>query len=395
VSHVTDRSQQVVAEVEARRTGLIDLSHTVHDLAEVAWQEKQSAATLTEWLSGEGFDVTAGVAELPTAFVATRSGTGPHVAFVAEYDALPGLGHACGHNIIAAAACGAAAATAAVAPDLQVSLIGTPAEEGGGGKVFMLDAGVFDGIALASMIHPGPADSLYAFPYAVAHLEIAYTGHGAHAAAYPHVGRNAADAFTIAQVAIGLLRQQLPDSVRVHGIVTEAGTAANAIPERAVGHWYVRALSLAELEPLVERVLDCFRAGALATGCELSVRETSPRYAEFRNDEPMAAAFAANAAALGRTMDPGRTGMNTASTDMGNVSHVLRAIHPYLAIDSHAVNHQAAFADAAQTPSADLAVIDGAILLAQTTLDIVATLEPGTPDTGNHDHGTHVQQEEQ
>jgi amidohydrolase len=390
VSRIADVKQRVVDEVRLRETALLGVSRTIHEYAETAWEEHRSASLLREWMAEEDFDVTADVAGLPTAFVATRAGSGPKVAFVAEYDALPGLGHACGHNVIAAAACGAAAAVAAVAPELHVSLIGTPAEEGGGGKVLMLETGVFDGYALASMIHPGPANSLYAFPYAVAHLEICYTGHGAHAAAYPHVVRNAADAFTISQVAIGLLRQQLPDSVRVHGVVTQAGTAANAIPERAVGHWYVRAQSLAELEPLVERVLDCFRAGALATGCELSVRETSPRYAEFHNDEPMAAAFAANAAVLGRTMDPGRTGMNTASTDMGNVSQVVRAIHPYLAIDTDAVNHQAAFADAAESASADQAVIDGAILLGQTTLDIVATLEPGTLEPG-----TDVHQEEQ
>lgn len=370
---MTDGLQQVAAEVRRRETALLGLSQTIHEYAENAWEEQRSARCLMEWLSDEGFAVTSEVAGLPTAFVATREGVGPKVAFVAEYDALPGLGHACGHNIIAAAACGAAAALASVAPDLTVSVIGTPAEEGGGGKVYLLDAGVFDGYALASMIHPGPTNSLYAFPYAVAHLEIAFTGQGAHAAAYPQLGRNAADAFTIAQVAVGLLRQQLPDSVRVHGIVTEAGTAANAIPERAVGHWYVRALSLADLEPLVERVLDCFRAGALATGCELSLRETSPRYAEFRNDEPMAQAFAANAAALGRTMDRDRSGMNTASTDMGNVSHRVRAIHPYLAIDTDAVNHQAAFADAAVGESADRAVLDGAVLLAQTTFDIAST----------------------
>ena len=184
--------------------------------------------------------------------------------------------------------------------DLHVSLIGTPAEEGGGGKIYLLDAGVFDGYALVSMIHPGPTNSLYAFPYAVAHLEIAYTGQGAHAAAYPQLGRNAADAFTRRTGGDRPAAPTAPGQLRVHGIVTEAGTAANAIPERAVGHWYVRALSLAELSPLVERVLDCFRAGALATGCELSFRETSPRYAEFRNDDRWPPRSPPTRAALGR-----------------------------------------------------------------------------------------------
>ncbi|WGL52595.1 M20 family metallopeptidase [Nocardioides sp. BP30] len=368
-----DPKQLVADEVRRRSGSLVGLSHAIHALAEVAWQEHASAQTLTEWLATEGFTVETGQAGLSTAFVATRTGSGsdsgPRVAFVAEYDALPGLGHACGHNIIASAACGAAAALAAVVPELTVSVIGTPAEEGGGGKIALLDAGVFDSVDAALMVHPGPRDFLYARPFAVAHLEVEYSGYGAHAAAYPELGRNAADAFTLAQVAIGLLRQQLPAGTRVHGIVIEAGTAANAIPEHSVGHWYVRAESLAELEPLVERVLDCFRAGALATGCELAFHETSPRYAEFRNDEAMVEMFDANATALGRRFDRGRAGMNTASTDMGNVSQVVRAIHPYIGIDTEAVNHQAAFADAAVTDAADRAVLDGAVLLAQTAYD--------------------------
>ncbi|MCR2764264.1 M20 family metallopeptidase [Microbacterium sp. zg.B48] len=369
MSAVVDAKTAVTQEIGARGESLIALSHTVHALAEPAWVEHESSALLQRWLAGEGFAVEAGQAGLPTAFVASRPGDGPHIAFMAEYDALVGLGHACGHNIIAAAACGAAAALAAVAPHLRVSVIGTPAEEGGGGKILMKDAGVFDDVDFGLMIHPGPTNFLYARPYAVAHLRIAYRGRGSHAAAYPERGRNAADAFIVAQVAIGLLRQQLPDATRVHGIVTEAGTAANAIPESSVGNWYVRGRTLEELGPLVERVLDCFRAGALATGCELEVRETSPRYAEFRNDEPMAAAFDRNARALGRTFDRGTSGMNTASTDMGNVSQLVRAIHPYIGIDTDAVNHQAQFADAAVTQNADRAVLDGAILLAQTALD--------------------------
>jgi amidohydrolase len=369
---MTDHKQAVAAEVGRRRMSLTGLSHVIHAHAEVAWTEHASAKSLGEWLAAEGFTVQSGVAGLPTAFTADRPGPGPRVAFIAEYDALPGLGHACGHNIIAASACGAAAALAAVAPGVHVSVIGTPAEEGGGGKVTMLEAGVFDGVGFALMVHPGPADFLYARPYAVAHLGLTYQGVGAHAAAYPELGRNAADAFTVAQVAIGLLRQQLPASTRVHGVVTAAGTAPNVIPDHATGNWYVRAETTAELEPLVERVLDCFRAGAIAAGCELSHRETSPRYAEFRNDEPMAAAFDANARALGRTFGHGRSGMNTASTDMGNVSQLLRAIHPYIGIGTTAVNHQAAFADAAAAAPADQAVIDAAVLLAQTALDFAA-----------------------
>lgn len=347
---------------------------------ESKWEEHASAAFLTAHLEAAGFAVQRGIADLPTAFRGV-AGNGPtRVGIVLEYDALPGLGHACGHNIIAAAGLGAAIALAEVADDagITVEAIGSPAEEGGGGKVLMLDAGVFDGLDLAMMIHPGPVDSVWARPRAVAHLDVAYTGKEAHASAYPELGVNAGDAMVIAQVAIGMLRQQLPQSARVHGIVTEAGTAPNAIPAKAGGHWYVRADTLDELDELFGRVLRCFEAGALATGCEFTYRETSPRYSEFVNDEPLLHAFAQRAAELGRDMDVEEVhggGMNTASTDMGNVSRRLRAIHPYLGIDSlPVVNHQEAFADATMTEAGARAVIDGAVLLARTALaDVLAS----------------------
>lgn len=366
---------------------ILRISHHLHANPEVAWAETESSEYLSSELESRGFEVQRGAGGLDTAFVAT-AGSGPTtVGIVAEYDALAGLGHACGHNIIAAAAVGAAAA---LLPHLdrlglRVQVIGTPAEEGGGGKVHLLNAGVFDDLALAIMIHPGPTDAIYARPLAVAHFDVSYRGKTAHAAAYPHLGRNAADAFTVAQVAIGLLRQQLPSTVRVHGIVREAGVAPNAIPGESRGSWYVRAQSLQELERVFERVRDCFVAAALATGCVWDLRETSPRYAEFRNDDELVRLFAANAKALGRDMDESESnppGMNTASTDMGNVSHHVRAIHPYLGIDSlPAVNHQPEFAAAAITAAADTAVLDGATLIAQTIVDAMASLASGVSAT--------------
>jgi amidohydrolase len=371
--------RRVAAEVDARLGALLGISHRLHANPETAWQEYASSAFLAEELAARGFAVQRPAAGLPTAFIAEYGDGAVTVGLVAEYDALPGLGHACGHNIIAAAAVGAAEALADVAADLglAVRVIGTPAEEGGGGKIPMLDAGCFDDLAFAMMIHPGPADAVYARPRAVAHFDVSYQGVASHAGAYPQLGRNAADAFTIAQVAIGLLRQQLSPSVRVHGIVTEAGTAPNAIPDRARGSWYVRTDALPELDDAFARVRACFEAGALAAGCTWELTETSPRYAEFSNDEQLATLFAANAAALGRDMDVAETGprgMATASTDMGNVSQRLRAIHPYLGIGSlPAVNHQPAFAAATVTPAADRAVRDGAVLLAQTAIDAVLT----------------------
>jgi amidohydrolase len=373
---LSERKQRIAEHVDATLDALLAISHGLHASPETAWREHASAALLAEALEARGFAVERGAAGLETAFVAEHGieGDAPVIGIVAEYDALVGLGHACGHNVIAAAAVGAAAALADAG--VAVRVLGTPAEEGGGGKIPMLDAGCFDGLELAMMIHPGPADAVYARPRAVAHFDVRYRGATAHAGAFPHLGRNAADAFTVAQVAIGLLRQQLPTSVRVHGIVTAAGTAPNAIPDLAEGSWYVRADSLAELDEVFPRIRSCFEAGAIAAGVEWELVETSPRYAEFRNDDSLAALFAANAAVIGRDMDLdeiGPRGMATASTDMGNVSQRVRAIHPYLGIASlPAVNHQPGFAAAAATPSADLAVRDGAVLLAQTAFDALA-----------------------
>lgn len=380
------RKQRVVEEVAQIAPELVTISRYLHEHPEIRWQEHGSVAMLSERLRTAMFHVKHPVAGLDTAFVASRGPQdAPRVAFVAEYDALEGLGHACGHNLIAAAAVGAARVLAVVAPEVQVQVIGAPAEEGGGGKVPMLEAGVFDGLEFAMMMHPGPADAVWARPLAVAHFDVEYRGKAAHAGGYPHLGVNAADAMVVAQTAIGLLRQQLLGTVRVHGIVREAGTAPNAIPDAARGSWYVRAASMAELEDAFERVRRCFEAGAVATGCSWQLTETSPRYDVFRNDEALALAFAANAAARGCDMDVAERGgaggssaggsMNMASTDMANVSQRVRAIHPYLSIGSlPAVNHQAEFAAAAVTDRAHETMREGAILLAQTALDGLAAL---------------------
>jgi amidohydrolase len=358
---------------------LVSLSHRLHANPETAWEEENAARWTASLLDDLGYTVTPGVCELPTAFAATV-GSGPlHVALCAEYDALPGLGHACGHNLIAASAVGAAAALARVADDLglTVTVLGTPAEEGGGGKILMLERGAFEGVDVAMMVHPGPVDVAEAEPFAVAHLNVQYTGRAAHAAAYPEQGRNAADAFTVAQVGIGLLRQQLPSTTRVHGLVTRGGEAPNAIPERTEGRWYVRASSLEELDRVQGRVEACFRAGALASGCALEIEPESPPYSEFRNDAELIALYRRNALGLGRSFaapgDPAAR-MNRASTDMGNVSRVVRALHPYIGVESlPALNHQREFAAACATPAADAALLDGALALALTAADLSAT----------------------
>jgi amidohydrolase len=364
-----DARTSVTETVDGHRGVLVGLSHAIHATPELGFEEHEASARCAELLDGWGFEVTAGAAGLDTALVA-EAGSGPLVVGIcAEYDALPGVGHACGHNVIAAAALGAARALADVADDLGITvrLLGTPAEEGGGGKILMLERGAFDGVHAAMMVHPFPHDQAGLDCLAVAHLDVAFRGRTAHASAYPHLGRNAADALTVAQVGVGLLRQHIASTERIHGIVTHGGDAPNIVPDRAEGNWYVRAATLADLAVLYPRVRACFEAGALATGTTLEVSASSPPYSEFTADAELEALFARHAeTVLGRTMRPAG---DPGSTDMANVSLYVPTIHPMLGIDTDASNHQPEFAAACATPSADRAVRDGAVGMALTAID--------------------------
>lgn len=365
------------AVIDRERTALLDLSRRIHDTPELAFEERRACAWITAVADEAGFRVTPRAGGLETAFVATK-GDGPlHVAFLAEYDALPGIGHACGHNLIAAMSTGAALAAARVADDLglTVSLIGTPAEERGGGKILLLEAGVFDGVHAALMAHPAPLDAAEPPFLAWSHFEVAYTGKAAHASAFPEHGVNAADALTVAQTAIGLLRQHLRPGDRVHGIVTLGGEAANVVPAATRAEYMVRAESLAGLGEVEARVHRCFEAGAVATGATLALQPVSPIYADVRHDGALAALYRRNAEALGRRFpDFGALSQRAAgSTDMGNVSHALPAIHPVIGIDSlPAVNHQPEFAAQCVSPAAERALFDGARALAWTAIDAAA-----------------------
>jgi amidohydrolase len=369
-----DAKDAAAATVQLRRARLVDLSEAIHSNPEVAWEERRAAAWVGDALADLGFSVTPSYLGLETALHATLGSGQFHIGLIAEYDALPGLGHACGHNLIAAMAVGAAAGLREVADDLDltVEVFGTPAEEGGGGKIELIDRGAFRDLDLAMMAHPGPVDVAEARPFAVTHSHISYQGKSAHAAAYPERGVNANDAFLIAQLSLALLRQQLPPSARVHGIMTHSGDAPNAIPARTEGRWYVRAETLSELEELTPRVDRCFEAGALATGASLTMTPESKPYAEFRNDAAALASYRANASALGRAFDAATAAsqMNRASTDMGNVSQLVPAIHPYIGIGSFpATNHQPEFAARCVGPAAETALIDGAVALAWTAID--------------------------
>ena len=371
-------SSSVEDAVVRRRGDLLELSHSIHAEPELAFCEHRSAAKARALVAERGFEITDAPGGLATAFRASY-GSGPLVVGVcAEYDALPEIGHACGHNIIAAAAVGAALALAEVADELglTVVLLGTPAEESGGGKVLLLKAGAFDGIAATVMMHPGPLDIAAARSLALSEVLVRYHGRESHAAVAPHLGINAGDAVTVAQVAIGLLRQQLAPGQMVHGIVTDGGSAPNVIPARAEMRYTMRATESAALSALEDRVGDCFLAGALATGCDYEVTETEPSYRELTPDAWLADVFRAEMLRLGRKPVPAELegSLPMGSTDMGNVTQVMPGIHPIVGLDAGgALMHQPAFEAAAAGPSGDAAVVDAAIMLARTVVRLAET----------------------
>ena len=359
--------------IDEAAEGLLELSHFIHAHPEIGYEEFLSAEAVAAAADAAGFEVERGIADLPTAFRATK-GTGElHIVLCAEYDALPDVGHACGHNIIAAASLGAAIGLAAVADEIGVTviLLGTPSEEGGGGKIDLINAGYFRDVHAAMMVHPWPNERLEATCLAVDHFDVTYEGKEAHASAAPWEGVNALDALTIAQVAIGLLRQQLRPGDQVHSIVLDGGSAANIIPRRAVGRFMARSVTAARLAQLRDRLSGCFEAGARATRATLSVNEIGSAFSHMESDTSLLAHYRTAAEALGRSfaLDDEGAPKPTISTDMANVSLVVPSIHPLLAIPTHgAVNHQPEFTAACVTSEADQAVLDGALALAHTAI---------------------------
>jgi len=364
----TDASARARAALEAAHPELVELSHRIYQNPELGYEEVQASGWLTEALEAEGFTVERGFGDMPTAFVAS-TGTGSlHLVICAEYDALPMVGHACGHNVICTAALGAGLALRPVADelDLKVTVLGTPAEESGGGKIPFIEAGFFKDVHVAMMVHPFPADVAEPAIIAVQQLKVIYRGRAAHASGFPWLGINAADAMVVAQTAIGLLRQQLLPTDRVHGFVTKGGDASNIIPEETTADYMVRASTTDRLEELVQLVRNCFEAGALATGCELSLA-LDVAYKDMRHDSELAAIYQSHAESFGRVF---AAESSPVSTDMGNISHEVPSIHPMLGIETNgAVNHQKEFADACATPSADQAIFDGALGMALTAID--------------------------
>ena len=361
--------------IDSARETLVSVSHFIHAHPEMGYEEFESAAAVADAASAAGFHVDRGIAGLPTAFRATKGAGAFHVTFCAEYDALPDVGHACGHNIIAASSLGAAIGLGAVADelDITVTLLGTPSEEGGGGKIDLINAGFFNDAHVAMMIHPWPSERLDAACLAVDHFEATFIGKDAHASAAPWEGINALDALTIANVALGLLRQQLRPGDQFHGIFTDGGSAANIIPSRATGRFMARSTTSSRLAELRTKVNACFEAGALATGATLRIEELGNAFSHMESDLDVLAHYRRAAESLGRHFDLDDDGAPrpTLSTDMANVSLVVPSIHPLLMIPTGgAVNHQPEFTAACITSDADGAIIDGARALTETAIAV-------------------------
>ena len=359
---------------------LLSTSHAIHAQPELAFKEFFACETLTQVLEEHDINAEKAVYSLETSFEATLNASEETAtaAILAEYDALPGIGHACGHNIIATSALGATLGLQAVVDQLpgKIRLIGTPAEEKGGGKELMARNGAFDGVDAAMMIHPA-GTNLASMPcICVAEVEVIYHGKSSHASAMPHKGINALDGLLLAYQAISNLRQHIRSTERIHGIITEGGAAPNIVPDHAVGQFYVRAADERELALLKPRVQACFEAGAKGSGSKVEVNWANVDYLDLNTNWPLADKFQEHAESLGREFIPYEQalGFGAGSTDMGNVSHRIPSIHPMLAVaPSNVVIHNPEFTKWAASEKGDAAVLDGAKALALTVADYLTS----------------------
>jgi amidohydrolase len=352
---------------------LISVSHEIHDHPEQNYEEVFASELLTRTANGLGVPVELGAFDCATGF-SGDVGTGPTVCIMSEYDALPEIGHGCGHNIIAAAGLGSAIALASIAKDSggRVRYMGTPAEEGGGGKILMARNGALTGVDLAMMVHPADADLATIDAIALQQLLVEYSGQESHAAAAPHLGRNALDAAVLGYMAVATLRQHILPTERVHGIFLKSGDKPNIVPSEASSEWYVRSDNVTSLAALKPRVLAALESGAHACGCSVSHEWIGAAYADMVTNNTMGTMYAHNALRLGRTVTDPRQGGHrvVGSTDMGNVSHLVPSIHPMIASAPTGTSiHTKQFALFARSPMADQAVLDGAKAMAMTAID--------------------------
>jgi len=369
VPDLEDRRRIATNTIDELSESLRTVSLDIHAHPETSFEEHHAHALLTDFLETRGFEVNRAAYGMDTAFRAIVGSGEPTVAVMCEYDALPGIGHACGHNLIAISglATGLALQAALEPGEGTVVVLGTPAEEGGGGKIRMIEAGAFESIDAAVMLHPGLEDCAAPRTLAARQLSVRFHGKAAHAAARPWEGINALDAMILAFNAVGLLRQQVEPTTRIHGILTEGGTATNVIPDYTSAIFGVRAPTLAQRTALEPRLQACFEGAAEQTGARLEYRWGRTPYADLQSNAPLGAGYETHFRALGGDPIPERP---SGSTDMGNVSYEVPSLHPGFAIPSEVGNHNAGFTEAAATEAAHTQTIRAATALAHAALDL-------------------------
>lgn len=366
--------------VKSQRQQLVQLSLNIHDNPELGFKEEKASAWLTSYLEDNGFHVERGIAGLATAFRATYGRGSPRVAVLGEYDALPKIGHGCGHNIIGVSAVGAAVASKSIIDQLGGSIVvmGTPGEEGYGGKIDMVKAGAFKEIDVAMIVHPDTRNMPTEEALAASTLEAEFFGRPAHAAGQPHKGINALDAMILAFTSINSLRQHIRGDARIHGIITDGGEAPNIVPAHSAAVFLVRALDDAYLAELKDRVLNCFAGASTASGARLEYRWRDRTYAPMKNNMTLAGLFGQNLESLGREVKAFDPRFGLGSTDMGNVSQVVPSIHATIAIAPREILiHTPEFAAAAASDAGHGGLLDAAKAMAMTVADI---LQPGMLD---------------
>jgi len=367
----------VITLIDQRGDELTAIAEELYNFPETGLLEYRAAALLADFLEKDGFLLDRGIAGLATAFRAVCGTQGPGIAILAEMDALPGVGHACGHNIIAAAAIGAALALHHVLPPdaARVIVLGTPAEELGIGKVELIKAGFFQDIDFAMMVHPSSKRQVIKGYLGLAKIRFAFFGRAAHAAAYPEEGINALDGVIQTFNGVNALRQQLREDVRIHGIITDGGVVPNIIPEKAACYFYVRADDLAEVARVRERVIACAEGAARASGCRLEVTADGSPLAPLKINRAFCDLYSAQLAYLELTEAKAPADKNKGSSDIGNVSQVVPTIHPHVPIGAGLHIHGAEFARATVSMMGKMAVLEGAKAMALTALDLATSSE--------------------
>ena len=367
-----EAKKEICSYIDSIAPELIELSHSIHSQPELAYEEHFAHECLTKTLSEKGLEVEKGAYELDTAFEANAGSSGPIIALLCEYDALPGIGHACGHNIIAAAGIGAGLAASEFTEPFngRLRILGTPAEEGGGGKVKMLNKGAFDSVEAVLMIHPADADLPNISSLAVQQLKATYTGKAAHAAAAPEKGINALDGAVLGYMGVAALRQHIAPDERLHGIFTNGGQKANIVPETAEAIWYARSSTMERLENLKARLVETLYGGARSAGCDIQIEWVNEPYAEVLDNTPLLEAYMKNSESVGRVIKAADDDGVVGSTDLGNVSHVVPSIHPMVKVAPKGTAiHTVDFEKCAKSEEGDKGLLDSAKSLAMTVLD--------------------------